>query len=347
MIDEMLGGTPEPTRAAEPDSEAAGSEDSGATLAVAAFERLAASSMDAVMDRPAVDAALGRAWDSIGSDPAVSGAGDALLSGIGSHPEFGPTAGNFLKQLQQSSEFIDQIREFAARNPGMEPAALEAAFGAHVDAQVARPEVSVAIDGAVGRLLERPVVSQGLDKLTHSITEKAGVAQVMGSAFVDRLSDPATLSKLEVRVGVKQSDPGFEPALLAHLTDGDRLEKFMLGFAAQFGEHPAPRKAVVDLLSSPDVLGSSSRRLAKTLEAPEFYPKAETALVAVIAGADSEALGQALDGLLSMPEVESGFAGWFDDLAQSEEIRNSFAAAFIAVLADPAFDELLAESFLD
>jgi hypothetical protein len=121
----------------------------------------------------------------------------------------------------------------------------------------------------------------------------------------------------------------------------------MVGFAQLFAEHKAPREATLKLLTSKAVLDSSASHLQAMVSSPDFFPKAEAALVALIGSDDQAAMTAAVTDLVMLPQVAESAGAWFGGLADLPEVEQGFAEAFRAVVEDPAFDKLLEDTFVN
>jgi hypothetical protein len=314
---------------------------------VAKFEREGAAAMTAAMAKPSVEAALKKAWEDIAADPQVASTGQALMSAVGAHEQFTPVAAEFMAKLQTSASFMALITQFMLANGIVDPSGLEAAFGSHVEAQIARPEVSEALDAVIGRVVANPELEVAIAKFVSVIIEDSGVATQVSVLMASKLGSGDVLERLHAKAGISPSDPDYQQKLFAYLTDEARLERFMIGFAELFGKHQAPRTAVVELLRSPAVIGETAGMVRKMMEPAEFYPLAEAALVAALDGSDRASVESKLDALLNQPAVIAAFAGWVTGIASVPEVKNGCSVAFQQLFADPEFERLLLTTFVE
>lgn len=313
----------------------------------AKFEREGTAAMTAAMGTPNAEAALKKAWEQIATDPQVSSAGQALMTAIGEHEQFTPVAAEFMAKLQISPSFMKLITDFMLANAITDPTGFEAAFSRHVDAQIARPEVSGALDAVIGRVVAKPEIEAAIATFVSVINEESGVATQVSVLIATKLNSPDALEKLHGKAGTSPSDPDYEQKLFAYLTDPARLERFYIGFAELFGKHQAPRTAVVELLRSQAVINETAGLVRKMMETPEFYPLAEAALVAALDGSDRASVESKLDALLNHPQIVTAFAGWVTGISAVPEVKQGCSAAFQQLFSDPQFERLLLESFVE
>jgi hypothetical protein len=269
------------------------------------------------------------------------------MSAVGDHPEFAPAAADFMAKLQTSPTFLKLVTDFMLANAILDPTGFEAAFSKHVDAQMARPEVSQALDASIGRVMAQPEGQDAIAKFVNVIIEDSGVGTQVSMLIGAKLSSSEVLDELHAKAQTSPSDPDYERKLFAYLTDEARLERFLVGFAELFGKHQAPRTAVIELLRSPAVIGETAGMVRKIMETPEFYPLAEAALVAVLGDSDRATIESTLDALLTHPQILSAFAGWMSGIAEVPEVKQGCSAAFQQLFTDPEFERLLVSTFIE
>jgi hypothetical protein len=323
------------------------STNAGGGFDVAKLERESAAAMTKAMALPGVEAAMTKAWEQVAADPQVASAGEALMSAVGDHQEFAPAAADFMAKLQTSPTFLKLVTDFMLANATLDPTGFEAAFSKHVDAQMARPEVSQALDASIGRVMAQPQGQEAIAKFVNVIIEDSGVGTQVTTLIAAKLSSSEVLDQLHAKAQTSPSDPDYERKLFAYLTDEARLERFLVGFAELFGKHQAPRTAVIELLRSPAVIGETAGMVRKIMETPEFYPLAEAALVAVLGDSDRTTIESTLDALLTHPQILNAFAGWMSGIADVPEVKQGCSTAFQQLFTDPEFERLLVSTFIE
>ena len=312
------------------------------------LESGSAIAMKVAMAQPNVAAAMTKAWEDIATDPQVAAAGEALMAEIGEHEVFAPAAADFLAKLQTSPGFIGLVTQFVTSSGALtDPAGVEAAFGRHVDAQIARPEFSQALDASIARLMAKPEVEAAIARFVNVIVEDSGVALQASTLIAAKINSPEILDKLHKNAGTSPSDPDYEQKVLAYLTDEARLERFLIGFAEMFAKHQAPRDAVVELLRSKAVIGETAGLVAKMISLPDFYPLAEAALVAALDGSDRATLEIRIDAVLQHPQVVTALADWMIGIAAVPEVQQGCSSAFQKLFMDPQFELLLMKTFVE
>jgi hypothetical protein len=310
------------------------------------FSRRAGAKMDSVMDRPAVDRAMGKMWDDIGADPKVSKAGGDLLGKLAADPELAKVTNTFMAELPASPEFVAMIQKIAMENPGASEAELQLIVGQHVEKMGDRPEFDAALDKSLDRFLDRPQMQEGIEEVTTAVMNTGAFTTEVSEAFARKFSDPKVGLALQTKSGADPSSPDYERKLMEYVTEPARLEAFVLGFCELFGRHEAPRTAVAALLNSDPLAAVSVQGATKIMEDPIFKARAQAALVALLTGAEQSKLEQELDDLLSTPVVEESFSAWFREIGKRPELEKGIGDAFRKVARDPEFDALIEKSFL-
>lgn len=315
---------------------------------MAKLERDMGLAMKTAMAKPTVTAAMNKAWEDIAADPAVSSSGQAVLAAIGEHEKFTPVAAEFMAKMQTSASFVKVVTDFVTSSGITDPTQIEAAFGRYVDAQIARPAVNDAIEASIGRVMTKPEIEAAIAAFVNVLMTESGVAQELTSMMENKLSSPGVIDALNKKAGTSPSDPDYEQKIFAYITQEDRLERFLIGFAELFGKHEATRKAVVDLLRSPAMVDVSATMIAQMMSTPDFYPLAEAALVAALDPSSDQALVESkLDPIMNHPQIVEAMAGWFTGIMAVPELRDGCSAAFKQLFGDPQFEQLLVKTFAE
>jgi len=286
--------------------------------------------VDAALSRSDTDAAFEAAFELIAEDPAVAKAANDVFSRLGDDPRVARSAENVLGLLAEAPDF----RVVLARYQAEHPADFETVLARDMDRRFADPDVDAAIDRAADELMERPRVKRAVDELSLRLLKGGEVQAGFTRAFV-RSVERASKGRLADAVGVPESEPRFEKAYAAFLVEPARIDRLMVAFARVFAHHPAPRRAIVSVLSSAEFLSASAAPVAELFGDRDFSERSVRAIVAVLSGVQGAELQASARDVMTCPAAEAAMAGWLSALASVPAVRHGFVGALTEVAESP------------
>lgn len=311
-----------------------------------AFEAAVGERVDAVLERPAVDGALDRMIGELTAEPELAGAGEAVLGSLGDAPPIAAAGAVIIEQLGQHPAMIGLVQRFIDEDPrrAQDPAALEAAMGAHFDAVFAGTAWNLGFDTAFEEFAASPEVDAAFVRLGQALTAGLGLEQRLTRFF----ANPRLEQRLAALNGGAAPDgPQSQDLLLRHVFTEPRLESFFIGFYSLPRLRRELAAALVGVLQSPWFRQTLATRLGRIMNDPRFAPLAVGAMVVLLEGtATADEVTAALRPLFALPATRAEIVGLVDDLSSHPSLAGPLQAAFGAAVADPEFEALLERSFL-
>jgi len=283
-----------------------------------------------VLERPDVSRAFELAFDQIAADPEVSRAGSALFQRLGDDREVAKAGEPIIQSLGEQPDFQAAILRFRA----MHPDDFEAAFGAYVDRLFESPRVDAAIGHAVDALFELPRVDAAMDGATQALLKSGEIQAAFARSFVRALTT-ASRGRLPAELGVREGDPRYGEVFAAYLAEPTRLERLLVEFARIFGNHPAPRRAVVGILRSDEFFRASVVPARALLADEEFGRLAVRGIVSVVAEAETSEIEARAHDLMTCDAAERSTARWLASVARAPSVIKAFADALTDVADSP------------
>jgi hypothetical protein len=275
------------------------------------------------------DRMIERALDRLLAAPEVSAAGDRLLARLGEAQMLQPSYEAFLGELLGSPAFMGVVAKVALSQPGAGPEAVAESLMTRVQAALQGPVFDTAVDDALDRLFDEPVIDAAIDRFAADLVDRSGAEDAIAQMLVDWRPD------LEAAIGVSMAAPSFPDALSAWLSEPTRTAAMERVIAVRMAEDPRLVQAIAALVDSPRFFEITAARLREILETSGFRTDAVSVLAALIDDGEAAALEASVEHLLLRPEIAAAIAGWFRDLGELTE-THTLARAFGQVFADPA-----------
>lgn len=290
-----------------------------------------------VHDSGRVEQAFDQAFQEISDDRAVRHAGHALFQRLGRDPAIDRAGNAILHQVMDSPEFARFVRTFRARHPDDFAHALTE----HVERAADDSGLDAALSGATDELMDRPRVKDALGGVTRALLSDDSLTAAFVGAFQRVLTRPDVSRRVSVRVGVPQSDPHFEGALAAYLSDSHRVQKLLVGFARAFGEEPAPRRAVVRIFRSRAFFEAVRKPAVVLLSDPDFRGGAARALTAMLVGAGQPQVDARVRSVITSRAAEDATCAWLSSVSRAPEVTSPLDSAVIEVAESPEFETVI------
>lgn len=271
--------------------------------------------LDAVFERPAVEAAGEALWTKIENDPQLAAAGERFIARA--------FAGERLAALIQS---------LASEHPNWSEQQFSAFLEQRVEVLTESPEYDAEFD----RLVESPVVEEGVEVWASRIAEDERLIAAVQRFFVS----PRWRDVWTARLGETEQEHELMEKLDAYLVSDEGA-----GVARRIGlaivDDPALEQMLVDLLGHASVMDVVAAQLLAVLDDPEVAEAADELMYLCFSGEPLAKQVLALRRTLETDAVQKAFADVFLEAARRPEIHDSFISAFLQVVEHLENDEKL------
>jgi len=282
-------------------------------------------------------ASLEKRLDAVFERPAVEAAGEALWTKIESEPRLGAAGERFVARAFAGERLASLIQSLAAEHPDWS----EEQFSAFLERRVEVLTESPQYDAEFDRLVESPVVEEGIEVWATRIAEDERLIAAVQRFFVSAKWRPVWSS----RVGETDEEHVLMEKLDAYLV-GDEGAAVARRMGLAIVEDPALEQMLVDVLAHPAVLEVIAAQLLVVLDDPGVGEAADELMYQMFAGEPLADQVAALRRTLETPAFQKAFAALFSEAAKRPEIHDVFIAAFIDIVDHLENDEKLVAELL-
>lgn len=278
----------------------------------------------------------GKAVDRLFEAPEVTAAGGRLLERLGQEPSLEPLYTDFMARMLEQPALIASMTKLAAADPGGSVDGLVTTALARLSAGIDGPAFDAALDGALDRLLGRPLVDAAFGRMAEVLVERSRLSDRLAALLVEWRPE------LEAAVGVPMTDERFAARLEQHLADPARASAIQQLFGDRMVDDAGVRQGLTALIDDAAFLAACTGVVHTLLDGPGFHERAATVIAGMIEEVDEGELTARVERLLLTPEIEAAVVQWTEQVTASPAF-GTLAERLGAVLDDPNLQaELLA-----